>query len=253
VRRRHITPHRALRHVVFRREALLYGAVLAILFDAALIWQGSRALHVHARVVEALLGFSGVSWEDGTELVLLPGLSVGLLSTSYADYQNYPLYPWLFVAGSLAFAIVASPRSPLPMRPLVWAAPFSLGVTLFYLKAVSPGVPYNPEDFSRIWYHGETYLWLLLPWIAAVALLALDAPLRIKAGWLGLLFLYSFLWSAVRLATALATFHYLGSLWMPFFYFTFGFLADFLYIVAFYSMAIDQSSRALAQQRQTWQ
>ena len=73
--------------MVFRREALLVGAGVAILFDALLLWQGSRVLEGHSRVVEALLRLAGVAWEDGKELVLLPGVSVGLLRTSYLDYQ----------------------------------------------------------------------------------------------------------------------------------------------------------------------
>lgn len=82
---------------------------------------------------------------------------------------------------------------------------------------------------------------------------ALNVPWRLKATWLALLMLYSFLWSAIRLATALATFHYLGSLWMPLFYFVFGFLADFLYIVAFYSLAVDRAAASLGKRQEAWQ
>ena len=239
--------------MVFRPGALLHGVAIAVLLDAVLVWQGTRVLAWHSRVVEALLQVAGVAWEEGQELDLLPGVSVGLLRTSYLDYPAYPLYPWYCVAAVMTLALVAFRRCPLPLRPLLWLAPFSLGITLFYLKAISPTVPYSPEDFSTIWYRGETYLWLLLPCIFAVSFLALNVPLRLKATWLSLLFLYSFLWSAIRLATALATFHYLGSLWMPFFYFVFGFLADFLYIVAFYSLAMDQAAGLLAKQREAWQ
>ncbi len=253
MRRRFITPHRSLRRMVFRREALLYGVAAAILLDALLVWQGSRVLEGHSRVVEWLLRLAGVAWEQGRELVVLPGVSVGLLRTSYLDYQAYPLYPWYSFAGAVALAALAFRRCPAPLRPLLWVAPLSLGITLFYLTAISPTVPYNPEDFSTIWYRGETYLWLLLPWIFAVSFLVLNVPLRLKMTWLSLLLLYSFLWSAIRLATALATFHYLGSLWMPFFYFVFGFLADFLYIVAFYSLAVGEAAGALAKQREAWQ
>ena len=253
MRRTYITPHRSLRRLVFRREALLQGIAAAILVDAALVWQGSQVLDGHSRVVEALLRLAGVAWEEGNELTLLPGVTVGLLRTSYLDYQAHPLYPWYCFAAAAALAALAVRYCPLPLRPLVWVAPFSLGITLLYLAAVSPTVPYNPEDFATIWYRGETYLWLLLPWIFAVSLFALNVPWRLKATWLALLMLYSFLWSAIRLATALATFHYLGSLWMPLFYFVFGFLADFLYIVAFYSLAVDRAAASLGKRQEAWQ
>jgi len=252
VRRRQITPHRSLRRLVFRREALLQGIAVAILVDAALVWQGSQVLGGHSRVVEALLRLAGVAWEEGKELTLLPGVTVGLLSTSYLDYQAHPLYPWYCFGAATALAALAARYCPAPLRPLLWLGPLSLGITLFYLAAVSPTVPYNPEDFATIWYRGETYLWLILPWIFAMSFYALSVPWRLKATWLALLLLYSFLWSAIRLATALATFHYLGSLWMPLFYFVFGFLADFLYIVAFYSMAVDRAAGVLGKQQEAW-
>lgn len=239
--------------MVFRREALLQGVAVAILLDALLVWQGSRLLGWHSGVVEALLQLAGVAWEQGKELILMPGVSVGLLRTSYLDYQTHPAYPWYCLAIALVVPILARGRCPLPLRPLVWLAPLSLGITFLYLRAVSPTILYDPQDFSMIWYRGETYLWVLLPWIFAMSVFALNVPIRLKMTWLSLLFLYSFVWSAVRLATALATFHYFGSLWMPFFYFAFGFLADFLYIVAFYSLAIDQATVFLAQQREAWQ
>ena len=40
---------------------------------------------------------------------------------------------------------------------------------------------------------------------------------------------------------------------MPLFYFAFGFLADFLYIVAFYSLAMNGAAAYLDQRREVWQ
>ncbi len=111
----------------------------------------------------------------------------------------------------------------------------------------------NPEDFCAIWYRGETYLWLLLPLLFAMCYFILPVPFWMKLSWLCLLVSYSFLWSVVRLALALATFHHFGSLWMPLFYFVFGFLADFLYMVAFYSLAMDRAAVFLGKQKEVWQ
>jgi hypothetical protein len=40
---------------------------------------------------------------------------------------------------------------------------------------------------------------------------------------------------------------------MPLYYFAAGFLTDFLYIVAFYSMAMDRAAAFLARERASWQ
>ncbi|MFB3077175.1 MAG: hypothetical protein ACE1Y4_04130 [Lysobacterales bacterium] len=93
----------------------------------------------------------------------------------------------------------------------------------------------------------------MLPLLFAMCYFILTVPFWMKLSWLCLLVSYSFLWSAVRLALALATFHYFGSLWMPLFYFVFGFLADFLYIVAFYSRAMDRAAVFLVKQKEVWQ
>jgi hypothetical protein len=74
-----------------------------------------------------------------------------------------------------------------------------------------------------------------------------------KVLWLLTLFGYAVLWSAVRLAMALATFYYFGVVWMPIFYFLFGFLADFLYVVAGYSLAMNRAAILLAKQKEVWQ
>jgi hypothetical protein len=134
------------------------------------------------------------------------------------------------------------------LKPLFFMVPVSLGITLLYLQFGWSAVPYSPEDFCAMWYRGEAYLWLLLPLVFALSYFTLSVPLFMKIGWLAGLVLYSFIWSALRLAMALATFHYFGSIWMPFFYFAFGILADFLCIVAFYSLATEGAAAYLVKQ-----
>ena len=253
MRQKIIPPHRSLRHMVFRPACLLQGFVAACLVDFLLVWQGNQILSWHSRAVEAYLQLAGVAWETGRELAVLPGVSVGLLRTSYLDYQDHPLYPWSFLGTTLALSVLGRRRCPVPLRPLLFLVPLSLGISLLYLQVISPAVPYNPEDFCAIWYRGETYLWLLLPWIFVLGFFILPVPIGLKMAWLSALLIYSFLWSAIRLATALATFHYFGPLGMFFFYCAFGFLADFLYIVAFYSLAMDRAAEFLARQREEWQ
>jgi hypothetical protein len=140
-----------------------------------------------------------------------------------------------------------------PVRWLLALVPVGLGVTILYFRFVSPTLPYTAEDFCASWYRGEAYLWLLLPWILGIGLFTLNVPFSLKLPWLALVMIYAVVWSVVRLATALATFHYFGAVWMPLFYFLFGFLADFLYIVAAYSLAMDRAAAHLARQKEVWQ
>jgi hypothetical protein len=235
-----------------RTGSLLRSLAAVALIDVILIWQLHRVLLWHTRVVEGLLKMANVPWELGREMSLLPGISAVLLRTAYLDYHTHPLYPFGFCVLALACFLIGYRRWPPPLKPLLFLVPACLALTLVYLRTVSPSVSYTPEEFCAIWYRGEAYLWLLLPFIFAMGFFMLNVPFSMKIGWLGLLLIYSFAWSAVRLALALATFHCWGSMWMPLYYFAAGFLTDFLYIVAFYSMAMDRAAAFLARERASW-
>ncbi len=236
----------------FRMGSLYEGVAVAVCADLLLYWQLPQILQWHTRVVGFLLEVAEVPWEAGRHITLLPGVTAELLRTSYLDYQEYPFYPWYFLG--VAVLLLAGYRWwPAPLKPVLLFMQASLTITFLYLQLVSPNVPYSPEDFCAIWYRGETYLWLLLPLLFVMGYFILSVPFWMKLSWLCLLVSYSFLWSVVRLALALATFHHFGSLWMPLFYFMFGFLADFLYIVAFYSLAMDRAAAFLGKQREVWQ
>jgi hypothetical protein len=252
VRRKNIYPHKSLRHMPFRTELLLQALLIAASLDAALFVAMPRILDWHSAVTGALLAMANVPWQYGRTITLIPGITASLLHTNYLSYDVHPWMPIGFTGAAVVAFICAYKYVAAPLKPLLLLVPLSLGGTLLFLKFISPNAPYSPEEFCAIWYRGEAYLWLLLPFIFGMGFFILDVPLALKLRWLFLLLGYSFIWSVVRLAVALATFHYLGSIWMPLFYFAFGFLADFLYIVAFYSLAMDRAATFLARRREVW-
>lgn len=253
MRRKNIYPHKSLRYMPFRNMFLLQGLAVAVVTDVVLLWQMENILSWHTRALQRLLDLAEVPWQAGREIAILPNITASLVSTSYLDYQLHPWYPLVALAVTGALYLVAWKYWPQPVRPLVALVPIGLAITYLYMRLISPELPYNPEDFAAIWYRGESYLWLLLPWIFGIGLFTLNVPFALKLPWLGLVFLYAVLWSVVRLAMALATFHYFGPIWMPIFYFLCGFLADFLYIVASYSLAMDRAATYLVRQKEVWQ
>jgi hypothetical protein len=242
-----------MRYMPFRNLFLVQGLVVAIVADMVLLWQMGWLLDLHTRGLERLLDLAEVPWEAGRQISVLPGISATLVKAQYLDYRLYPMYPWFFLGLAVLLMLVGLKYWPAPLRPLVALVPIGLGVTLFYLKLISPNLPYSAEDFCAIWYRGEVFLWLLLPWVFGLGLFTLNVPFALKLPWLAVVFCYSVLWSAVRLATAVATFYYFGAIWMPIFYFLFGFLADFLYVVAVYSLAMDRAATYLVRRREVWQ
>lgn len=253
MRRKSIYPHKSLRYMPFHGAYLAQGLAVAVIVDTLLVWQMETLLNWHTQALKALLDFAGVVWSEGRILEVLPNIHANLVRTGYYPYDTDPMFPW-FAFGLVAIVYLLTYRyMAQPLRPLLFLIPAGLGITLFYLKVVSPQLPYSAEDFAAIWYRGESYLWLLMPWIFGMGLFTLNVPFALKLPWLLGVFVYSAVWSVVRLAVALATFHYFGALFMPIFYFIFGFLADFLYIVAFYSLAMDKAAGFLSKQREVWQ
>jgi hypothetical protein len=237
----------------FRKLSLLQGLAAAAVSDVWVLWQMPRVFHWHSQTVGALLDMAKVPWEVGREIAVVPGINVTLIRTSLLDYQQHPAFPWTILGASIALYIIGSKFWATPLKPLLLLLPGSLALSMLYMLLVSPVIPYAPEDFCSIWYQGEAYVWLIVPWVFAISFFTLSVPFLMKILWLPLIVVYAFIWSAVRLALALATFYYFGPIWILFFYFVLGFLADFLYIVAFYSLAMDRAARWLASKREVFQ
>jgi hypothetical protein len=233
--------------------SLVEGLAVVAIADTLLLWQMRQVLTWQSQAVARLLEVAGVPWETGREMHLLGSISATLLRTNYLDYAIHPSYPAMFTLAALGGYLMVYRRLAAPLKPLLGLVPAGLGITFVYLHFVWPMAPYTPEDFGAIWNHGEAYLWLLLPPVFALSFFTLNVPFMLKLGWLAGLMLYSFVWSALRLAVALATFYYFGWMWMPLFYFAFGFLADFLYIVAIYSLAMNDAAAFLGQRKEVWQ
>ena len=243
--------HKSRRHMPFRTICLLQGIAVAAAVDYLLVRQMARVLGWHAQSLGWLLNLANVPWKSGGVLRLWPGVSADIFSTDYLNYAVHPYYPGLIALAALVAYGVAYRRVSDPLKLLLFLPVAALGIAFTFLLFQHRS-PYSPMEFSAVWYRGEVFLWLLLPVIFAMSFFILNVPLPQKIGWLLVLLAYSFVWSAVRLATALATFHYFGSVWMPFFYFIFGIMADFLYIVAAYSLAMDGAARYLAAQQEAW-
>ena len=253
MRRTQVYAHRSLRYLPLPAHVLWSGLARAFAAQALLYWQMPLVLEWHGRAVEGFLRLAGVPWTPGGEVAVLPGIRLALLETAALDYQQHPAWPWLFVAAAWALFWIGLRRAPAPLKPLLFLPPFFLSLTLLFFVTASPQLPYAPADFYALWCRGEAYLWLLLPLIFALGFLMPTIPLLHKALWLVLLLFFSALWSALRLGLALATFYYLGPLWMPLFYFAGGFLADFLCIVILYSLAMRRAAEFLAIRKEAWQ
>jgi hypothetical protein len=105
----------------------------------------------------------------------------------------------------------------------------------------NPSYYFDAKMYQQIWLRGELLVWLLLPWIAVFLFMVILPSPGVGVAWTLLLQVYAILWSAIRLAFCLGVLHYTGILFLPLLWFAFGILFDLVYVLVFYSMALQVS------------
>lgn len=240
MRRPFIYPHRSIRSVRLTAGRIFLAAVTAIVLTALVGIEQGRLMTVHNRISQTLIELAGVPVTGITSTTLFPVLEPAPAVEVTATRLDGD--PWrlliFFAAGMLALLQIH--------RRIALARGFLLFLMILLLVATAvvvfhPSSQFGSVEFTQMWLRGEVLVWLLLPWFAA-AMFVLIHPL-FGAGWALLTQVYGFLWSAVRLAFSICVIHYTGILFIPMLWFALGLLADMVYLVVSYSMAVDWASR----------
>jgi hypothetical protein len=132
-------PHKSLRHTVFHRPGLLWGIAAAVLFDLGVLLAGEHLLAVHSHVTGRFLHLAGIPWDYGRVATILPGVETELIRTAFGTFGSS--YPWLCLSITAALFLGVQRRIPAPVRPLLFVAPLSLGISVLYSRFVSAAGP----------------------------------------------------------------------------------------------------------------
>lgn len=240
MRRPFIYPHRSIRSVRVTAGRMFIAAVTALLLTAAVASQHGRLLTEHNRICQRLVELAGVPVAGVETTTLFGGLQpapVLVVSSSHLDKDPARLLI-LFALGTLVLLQLH--------RRVALARGFVIFLLILLLLAAAvvvfhPSSQFGSVEFTQIWLRGEVLVWLLLPWFSAGMFVLIQPAFGV--GWALLTQLYGFLWSAVRLSFALCLMHYSGILFVPMLWFALGLLADMVYLVVAYSMAVQWSAR----------
>jgi hypothetical protein len=112
------------------------------------------------------------------------------------------------------------------------------GVVIFH-----PSSQFGSAEFAGMWLRSELLVWFVLPWFSASMFVLTQPAALFGVGWAILAQAYGFVWSAIRLAFCIAVMHYSGILFAPMFWFALGLLADVVYLVVFYSIAVQFAAK----------
>jgi hypothetical protein len=240
LRRPFIYPHRSVRSIRLTPGRIFLAAVTAIVLTVLVATQHGWLVTEHNQLTRGMVELAGVP-VTGVEMApLFPGLQSApavVVSSSRLDGNPFQLLI-MFAVGMLVLLQVHR-RVPL-------ARGFVLFLMILLLVATAivvfhPTSQFGSVEFTQIWLRGEVLVWLLLPLFSA-AMFVLIHPL-FGAAWALVTQLYGFLWSAVRLAFSICLIHYSGILFVPIAWFALGLLADMVYLVVSYSIAVEWASR----------
>jgi hypothetical protein len=191
----------------------------------------------HSRFCQSLLELTGVPVAGEKTIELFEGLSTAAVpATPSVRLESNPLrFALLAVAGVLVLGLIHR------------SIPLARGFVLFLLAlllitacviVIHPSSQFGGVEFAQIWLRGEVLVWLLLPVFSAAMFTLIQPTLIIGMTLTVLVQVFGILWSAVRMAFCLAVMHYSGILFIPILWFALGILADMVYLMVFYSMAV---------------
>ena len=252
MRRDNIYPHRSIRSIELSPERILSAVLVAVVLTFAMYAVRERLFVAHNWIAATLLELSGIPTSGTAKIDIFPLLgSTDVAFTDIFHYQASPLRVAILLIASILSLLIVHRRIQLARNFVVFLLVLLLlaaGVMVFFQS-----FELQSTEFTQIWLREEVLVWLVLPWFSA-SLFVLARP----AAWTGILWAlgvqaFGFVWSAVRLAFCLATIHYSGLLFVPLLWFTFGLLADNVYLLVFFSISTHQAAGKTWGKRLLWQ
>jgi len=204
--------------------------------------------------MDRLLSFAGVSHRlfvlsnlaEGGIFSPLQYVMVGPTFEMPVQYKPIPSSAIiiLLVLSALSILIVNFfRRIPPPVRAIWSVISVLVILTLLWKTMVSP-IPYHTLHWVTIdWSCSGLINLCLITLIYVPFLFTIKGPLWVKVLWLFIAIGFSVVWNLLRLSLVTATLYYFGTLAFLLFHYMIGAFIEFVYIVAFYSLALAHLSR----------
>ncbi len=211
---------------------------VALVASVSIGFFGSTLLAAHERLTDSILRLTGIPADGYRDVEIFPSYWYALVPEVFIPHlqSNLGLTALLFSI-SVATLVVIFRTIPLSRGLVVFLMILICTATAAIL--ISPRFYFDSNEFHQIWLRGELLVWILLPWASAFLFLLTIPSLNAGLLWSLLVQTYAIAWSAVRLAFCLGVFHFSGVLFLPLLWFSLGILFDLVYLVLFYSLALD--------------
>ena len=217
------------------------GIAISLFLTFVVAFQGFNFWIWQADMVSRLLSFAGVPHS----LFVLGSLGSGPTFEMSVDSQSIPLTTVIAVAAvlaSLMLILSIFKRISSPGKTIALVVTIVTISTLFW-QTVFPIPPSNLHLVSIDWSCSGVIGLCLIAIIFTPLVFTIRGPLWVKVFWLFVTIGFSVVWNLVRMSLVTATLYYFGGSVFLVFHYLVGAFIDFVYIVAFYSLALVHLSK----------
>jgi exosortase/archaeosortase family protein len=218
------------------------GLAISLLFTLIVAFQGLNFWIWQANMLSRLLSFAGVSHK----LFIWSGLTGGPIFEMPINYSPVPITAvivLLIVFASLILIVNIFRRIPLPLKTVSFVVSILAILILLWQAIISPIPSYTLHWVTLDWSCSGVISLAIITLIYVPCLFTIKGPLWVKVFWLFITMMFSIVWNLVRLSLVTATLYYFGGIVFLLLHYLVGAFIDFVYIVAFYSLALSNLSK----------
>jgi exosortase/archaeosortase family protein len=218
------------------------GLAISIVFTSLIAFNGFNFWIWQANMIDRLLSFAGVSHK----LFISSGLTKGPTIEMPINFSPIPfttIIALLIVLASVTVIVNIFRGIPSPVKAVSFVVSILAILTLLWQTMISPIPAYNLHWVTLDWSCSGVITLSLITLIYVPFLFTIKGPLRVKVFWLFITIGFSIVWNLLRMSLVTATLYYFGGLVFLLSHYLLGAFIDFIYIVAFYSLALAHLSK----------
>jgi exosortase/archaeosortase family protein len=218
------------------------GLAISIVFTTLVALNGFNFWIWQASMVGRTLSFAGVP----NKLFISSGLGKGPTFEMPINFRPVPFMTvivLLIVLASLILIVNIFRRIPPPVKAVSFVVAILAILTILWQTIVSPIPAYTLHWVTLDWSCSGVINLCLITIIYVPFLFTIKGPLWVKVFWLFIAIGFSSAWNLLRMSLVTATLYYFGGVVFLLFHYILGAFIDFVYIVAFYSLALAHLSK----------
>jgi len=236
----HMGEGRYSRRLRVQKMHFFVGLAISLVFTLLIAFNVFNFWIWQVSVMDRLLSFAGVSHR-----LLISGPTFEM-PVHYRPIAFTTAIVLLILLASSILIVNILQIIPLPVKAVFSVVSILAILTLFWQTMVSPIPSYTLHWVTIDWSCSGVINLCLITLIYVPFLFTIKGPLWVKVFWLFVAIGFSIVWNLLRMSLVTGTLYYFGGLVFLLFHYILGAFIDFVYIVAFYSLALAHLSKSEA-------